>query len=96
MSAELKLISRLRRKTHSFAGYVGRDVSTRSGGTRLSVRRVHDLEASAMNWMACFEAWDNIPFGWKAVLRAYGSTPEEALMNLEADFKQQEGQCNTN
>lgn len=96
MSDELKLIPRLLSRVRRRRGHVAY-TSASSGNRRVVVKGWFDLDAGTMNGFAAYvDTWDKSTFRWTILRQSFGATAEEALMNLEADFKQQEARCNTN
>ena len=95
MDEELKLITRLRSRVRRQRGHV-RYTTASSGNRRVVVKSWFDVDAGTVNGCtALVDTWDKSTFRWTILRQAYGATAEEALMNLEADMKSQEGQCNT-
>ena len=92
----LRMIGSLRSRVRRCRGSI-RSTSVSSGNMRVVVGSKPDADAGTMNgFMAFIDARDKSTSRYNMLLQAFGDTAEEALMNLEANIKSQEGQCNTN
>ena len=95
MTEELKLVARLLSRVRRRRGRVAYTTAS-NGNRRVVVKIWFDMAAGTMDGFTAFvDTWDRSTFKWTILRQSYGATAEEALMNLEADMKSQEAQCDT-